>query len=45
MPLVEFCEATSPRMVSTTKLIKEQLTKNNLVYRYKNVDDGLAGEE
>ena len=45
LPLVEFCEATSPRMVSTTKLIKEQLTKSNLVYRYKNVDDGLAGEE
>jgi GH15 family glucan-1,4-alpha-glucosidase len=32
-------------MLSTTQLIYERLTKNNLVYRYLNVDDGIEGTE
>ncbi|KAA9332809.1 glycoside hydrolase family 15 protein [Adhaeribacter soli] len=45
LPLVEYCDPASPRMMSTTRLIKEKLSKNNLVYRYKNIDDGLSGSE
>jgi GH15 family glucan-1,4-alpha-glucosidase len=45
LPLVDFCDSSSPRMISTTKKIREQLSKDNLVYRYKNIDDGLAGGE
>ncbi|WP_266205065.1 glycoside hydrolase family 15 protein [Pontibacter kalidii] len=43
--LVGYCEPSSPRMVSTTKLIQERLTENNLLYRYLNLDDGLEGKE
>ena len=45
LPLVGFCDPSSPRMLSTTSVIKEKLSENNLVYRYKNIDDGLAGSE
>jgi GH15 family glucan-1,4-alpha-glucosidase len=45
LPLIEYCEATAPRMRATVQKICERLLKNNLVYRYKDVDDGLAGEE
>ena len=45
LPLVGYCSYTSPRMMSTVDLIKEQLSKGNLVYRYRNIADGLGGEE
>lgn len=45
LSLVAYCDALSPRMRSTVQKITEQLSDNNLVYRYRNVDDGLAGEE
>lgn len=45
LPLIEYCDAASPRMRSTVQKICERLLKNNLVYRYRDVDDGLAGEE
>ena len=44
-PLVGYCPADSPRMLSTIRQIKAQLTNRNLVYRYKHVDDGLQGGE
>ena len=45
LPLVEYCDASSTRMRSTLKRICDDLLKNNLLYRYRNVDDGLPGEE
>jgi GH15 family glucan-1,4-alpha-glucosidase len=45
LPLVDYCDASSGRMVSTTQLVCEQLAKNNLIYRYRDVNDGLAGDE
>lgn len=44
-PLVGYCKATSPRMVSTIKLIQERLTENSLLYRYRDLEDGLNGKE
>ncbi|MBK0402648.1 glycoside hydrolase family 15 protein [Adhaeribacter sp. BT258] len=44
-PLMGYCSADSPRMLSTIRKIKEQLTNRDLVYRYKHVDDGLQGGE
>lgn len=43
-PLVGYCQASSPKMVSTIERIFERLSKNNLVYRYR-TNDGLKGEE
>ena len=43
--LVGFCEASSDRMVSTTDRIHKNLTKHNLVYRYRDANDGIAGDE
>ena len=34
-----FIEATDPRYVSTVKVTKEKLLKNDLMYRYRNEDD------
>ncbi len=45
LPLVEYCDPCSPRMISTIQLLKKRLSRNKLIYRYRNVDDGLAGEE
>ncbi|MDO6388521.1 glycoside hydrolase family 15 protein [Pontibacter sp. BT731] len=45
LPLVGYCEPTSPRMHSTTQTICRELLTNNLLYRYRNVPDGLRGEE
>ncbi len=43
--LVNYCDASSFRMASTTQLIYERLSEKNLIYRYKAVDDGLSGKE
>jgi GH15 family glucan-1,4-alpha-glucosidase len=45
LPLIEYCDAASPRMRSTVEKICERLLKNNLLYRYREVDDGVSGEE
>lgn len=45
LPLVDYCAASAPRMLSTMEAIREHLLENNLVYRYKAVDDGLTGKE
>lgn len=45
LSLVGYCDAASPRMLSTSRLIYERLSKNNLIYRYKDMDDGLTGQE
>jgi GH15 family glucan-1,4-alpha-glucosidase len=46
LPLVGFIRADDPRMRSTIEAIERELTSpQGLVYRYKGVDDGLAGDE
>jgi GH15 family glucan-1,4-alpha-glucosidase len=45
LSLVGYCDPSSARMSSTIQQITDRLSKNNLIYRYVNVDDGLAGEE
>jgi GH15 family glucan-1,4-alpha-glucosidase len=45
MSLMGYCDPMSPRMMSTCQLILERLSKNKMVYRYLNDDDGLPGDE
>jgi len=45
LPLVNYCSASSPRMVSTIEQIERRLLKNGFVYRYISTDDGLPGKE
>jgi GH15 family glucan-1,4-alpha-glucosidase len=45
MPLMGYCDADSPRMLSTCKAICEKLSRNGLIYRYRAIDDGLTGSE
>lgn len=42
--LVEYCSASSPKMLSTVQCIAEKLSENNLIYRYLS-DDGISGGE
>ena len=44
MPLVGFLPAKDPKMTSTIQRIHEELSKDDLVYRYK-IDDGQLGKE
>jgi GH15 family glucan-1,4-alpha-glucosidase len=44
IPLMEFLPADDPRVQETIDRTLEELTENDLVYRY-HADDGLAGEE
>ena len=44
MPLVGFLRAKDPKMTSTIQRIREELSKDDLVYRYT-VDDGQLGRE
>ncbi|MDX5346855.1 MAG: glycoside hydrolase family 15 protein [Hymenobacteraceae bacterium] len=45
LSLVGYCPASSPRMTATIKCIFEKLSKNKLIYRYRQVNDGLSGGE
>ena len=46
LPLVGFIKATDPRMRSTIQRIEAELTSpQGLVYRYRELDDGLQGSE
>jgi GH15 family glucan-1,4-alpha-glucosidase len=42
--LTEFCDVEAPQMKSTIQNIFKQLSKNNLIYRYR-ADDGISGQE
>ena len=44
-PLVGYCDAGSPGMISTCRLIKEQLSHTGLLYRYQPETDGVTGGE
>ena len=44
MPLVGFLNARDPRMTSTIQRVRDELARDDLVYRY-NVDDGQLGRE
>ena len=43
--LVGYCDPASDRMISTMEMIYNHLSKENLICRYRNVKDGLRGEE
>lgn len=45
MPLVGYCEASSPRMLSTIRAVRKHLCREDLVYRYLDSDDGISGQE
>lgn len=45
LSLVGYCDANSARMASSVKAIFARLSKNNLIYRYKDLDDGFSGDE
>ncbi len=45
LSLVEYCNYAAPRMVSTVNRIRQQLSDHGFVYRYRDVDDGLSGNE
>jgi GH15 family glucan-1,4-alpha-glucosidase len=46
LPLVGFIAADDPRMESTIRAIERELTSpKGFVYRYRDFDDGLSGEE
>jgi GH15 family glucan-1,4-alpha-glucosidase len=46
LPLIGFIPATDPRMKATIEAIERELTtEGGLVYRYKDTDDGLGGQE
>ena len=46
LPLVGFIKASDPRMHSTIKAIERELTSpEGFVYRYRDYDDGLGGDE
>jgi GH15 family glucan-1,4-alpha-glucosidase len=44
IPRIGFLPATDPRVKSTVRAIRDHLTDNGLVYRYRS-NDGLAGTE
>ncbi|HEU5146199.1 MAG TPA: glycoside hydrolase family 15 protein, partial [Chryseosolibacter sp.] len=43
--LVGYAKFDSPRMMSTVDAVCRQLLDRNMVYRYKGIDDGIAGSE
>ncbi|NEM97696.1 glycoside hydrolase family 15 protein [Pontibacter burrus] len=45
LSLSGYCNAASPRMLGTTRLIIERLSENDLLYRYRSITDGLTGDE
>ena len=45
LPKLGVIPATDPRMRSTIEQIKRRLVRNGLVYRYRDTDDGLPGDE
>jgi GH15 family glucan-1,4-alpha-glucosidase len=45
MPIVGYCDAKSPRFQSTREVIIQNLSENNLIYRYPRDSDGFAEPE
>ena len=45
IPMTGFLPAGDERMLATTRAIQKRLARGDLVYRYRDVDDGLPGEE
>ncbi len=45
LPPIGLIGVGDPRMLSTIKRIEQQLMHKGLVYRYRNVDDGVSGQE
>jgi GH15 family glucan-1,4-alpha-glucosidase len=45
LPLVGFCKPDSPRMAATIHAVQQHLVQNGLVYRYRQVEDGISGGE
>jgi GH15 family glucan-1,4-alpha-glucosidase len=45
LPLTGYIPADHPRMQGTINFMKQSLSRNGLLYRYKNVDDGMQGGE
>ncbi len=45
MPLVFFVSPEDPRMLATLDRTLEHLVSDSLVFRYRNVEDGLRGQE
>lgn len=45
LSLVGYCSADDQRMLSTVDYITKRLSHNGFVYRYRDVDDGLPGDE
>ncbi len=45
LPLLDYCDARTPRMRGTIDRVRQKLSRNELVYRYLDVDDGLPGQE
>jgi GH15 family glucan-1,4-alpha-glucosidase len=45
LPLIRFLPPQDPRIVATVREVERQLSRDGLVYRYRETDDGLAGDE
>ena len=45
LTLAGYCEYNAARMTSTVRSVCTHLSKNNLLYRYRHINDGLTGEE
>ena len=45
LPLIGFVDACDPKMLGTLDAVQRELTRDGLVYRYTEMDDGLAGHE
>src|SRR5215471_15548827 len=45
MPLIRFLPAGDPRVAATVREVQRRLSRNGLVYRYLETDDGLPGGE
>jgi GH15 family glucan-1,4-alpha-glucosidase len=45
IPLVRFLPPDDPRVISTMQRVAKDLTRDGLVYRYIETDDGIVGEE
>lgn len=45
LPIIGLIGAGDPRMLSTVRKIEQRLVRKGLVYRYRQVNDGVSGEE
>jgi GH15 family glucan-1,4-alpha-glucosidase len=45
LPLYDYIDPADPRMTGTLARVRARLGAGDLLYRYRNVDDGLEGDE